>query len=444
MVVCKRDGFRPILTVCSVALLSGCVMPEMEGGNPLSMFRQAKSDTTAAPATQALSAHMEDGTQSEIITGLLNRRSVLGDGPYNQVANGVLAANSRAAEADLRAAKLRAEARANNWLPTLGPSLSLSSLGDFVTSLVVEQVLFDNGRKRAERDYAAADVEVAAVILAQDTNDRVLSGLELYLTAQDATAKAEVNAAALSKMERFEYVMSERVKGGVSSRVDLLVVQQKLNQMRSDMASDREAAAAALSELGAMTATPLDGVTGLSTLTDTNVEKTPLRVLKAQAESSRAIAEATAARAGLLPSLTASADLANDGAAGLGAATDNGIGFGTGASLKAAEAQKTAATARVRQVQEDANRALRSLEGELVSLQRQAAQSQSLADQAAVNYEIYAEQQRAGQRAVPDVVGIFETKVRTERSAVSHKYDIARVMLKIAALNGTLVNGEQI
>ncbi|WP_458790162.1 TolC family protein [Yoonia sp. MH D7] len=419
-------------------------MPEMEGGNPLSMFGQAKSDTTAAPATQALSAHMEDGTQSEIITGLLNRRSVLGDGPYTQVANGVLAANSRAAEADLRAAKLRAEARANNWLPTLGPSLSLSSLGDFVTSLVVEQVLFDNGRKRAERDYAAADVEVAAVILAQDTNDRVLSGLELYLTAQDATAKAEVNAAALSKMERFEYVMSERVKGGVSSRVDLLVVQQKLNQMRSDMASDREAAAAALSELGAMTATSLDGVTGLSTLTDTNVEKTPLRVLKAQAESSRAIAEATAARAGLLPSLTASADLANDGAAGLGAATDNGIGFGTGASLKAAEAQKTAATARVRQVQEDANRALRSLEGELVSLQRQAAQSQTLADQAAVNYEIYAEQQRAGQRAVPDVVGIFETKVRTERSAVSHKYDIARVMLKIAALNGTLVNGEQI
>jgi adhesin transport system outer membrane protein len=55
-----------------------------------------------------------------------------------------------------------------------------------------------------------------------------------------------------------------------------------------------------------------------------------------------------------------------------------------------------------------------------------------------------AEQQKAGQRAVPDVVGIFETKVRAEREAVGIKYEIARVMLKIAALNGTLVNGEQI
>ena len=53
--------------------------------------------------------------------------------------------------------------------------------------MVVEQVLFDNGRKKAERDYAAADVEVAAVTLAQDTNKRVLAGLELYISAQEAS-----------------------------------------------------------------------------------------------------------------------------------------------------------------------------------------------------------------------------------------------------------------
>lgn len=436
-----QNGLKSIATVCVFALLSGCAMPEMKLGNPLSMLGRTKSDTTPS---QALDAQMKNGQQSTIINGLLNRRSVLGDGAYAQVANAVLAANSRAAEADLRAAKLRAEARANNWLPTLGPSVSLSSLGTVVTSLVVDQVLFDNGRKKVERDYAAADVEVAAVTLAQDTNDRVLSALELYLSAQTATAKADVNAAALQKMERFEYVMSERVKGGVSSRVDLLVVQQKLNQMRSDMATDQEAAAAALSELGAMSAAPLAGVTGLSTLTDSNVDATPLAVLKAQAQSSRAIAEATAARAGFLPSLTAGGDISSGGGLGLSLGAANGFGFGTGAALRAADAQKAAAAARVGQVREDTNRALRALEGELVSLQRKAAQSQTLADQAAANYEIYAQQQRAGQRAVPDVVGIFETKVRTERAAVSLKYDIARVMLKIAARKGTLVNGEQI
>lgn len=416
-----------------LALLSGCI----GSGTGVDVSRNGTSTT-------ALDAQMENGSQSQIIENLLNRRSVLGSGAFSEVANAVLAANSRAAEADLRAAKLRVEARANNWLPTLGPSVSLTSLGAVVSAMVVEQVLFDNGRKKAERDYAAADVEVAAVTLAQDTNKRVLSGLELYLSAQEATARAGVNAAAMERMTHYEYVMSERVKGGVSSRVDLQIVQQKLNQMQSEMATDQETAAGALSELGAMTATPITGVTGLSPLNNGNVDRTPLTVMKAQAESTRMIAEATAARAGFLPGLTAGGSLGNGGGIGLSVSAENGLGFGTGASLQAIEEQKAAAAARVGQVQEDANRALRALEGELASLQRKDVQTQSLAAQAAANYEIYAEQQKAGQRAVPDVVGIFETKVRTERAAVGLKYEIARVVLKIAALNGTLVNGEQI
>ena len=397
----------------------------------------------ASPAS-ALDAQMENGSQSALIETLLNRRSVLGSGAFADVANAVLAANSRAAEAELRAAKLRAEARANNWLPSLGPSVSLTSLGALVSTMVVEQVLFDNGRKKAERDYAAADVEVAAVNLAQDTNKRVLSGLELYISAQQASARADVNAAAMAQMTHYEYVMSERVKGGVSARVELQIVQQKLNQMQADMASDQETAAGGLSELGAMTAVPITGVSGLSTLTDGNVDKTPLAVLKAQAESTRMVAEATAARAGFLPSLTAGGTVGNGVKLGLNIGAANGVGFGTSANLAAIEEQKAAAAARVGQVKEDANRSLRALEGELASLQRQEVQAQSLAAQAAANYAIYAEQQKAGQRAVPDVVGIFETKVRAEREAVGLKYEIARVQLKIAALSGTLVNGEQI
>ena len=414
--------------------------------SPVSMLGMSGPDGEAvsqAPAS-ALDAEMENGGQSEIIQNLLNRRSVLDNGPFAQVANAVLAANSRAAEADLRAAKLRAEARANNWLPSIGPNVSLTSLGAVVSTMVVEQVLFDNGRKKAERDYAAADVEVAAVTLAQDTNKRVLAGLELYISAQEASARANVNAAAMERMEHYAYVMSERVKGGVSSRVDAQILTQKLNQMQADMAFDQETAAGALSELSAMTATPITGVSGISTLNDGNVDRTPLTVMKAQAESTRMIAEATAARAGFLPSLTAGGTLGNGGGIGLSVGSDNGLSLGTGAALGAIEEQKAAAAARVGQVQENANRALRALEGELASLQRQETQAQSLATQASANFDIYSEQQKAGQRAVPGVVGIFETKVRAEREAVGIKYEIARVMLKIAALNGTLVNGEQI
>lgn len=428
----------------SVFALPACLPTDgISTAGPMALLGATGSDSTAAAPAQVLEVSQANGTESQIISGLLNRRSVLPSGPYAQVASGVLAANSRAAEADLRAAKLRSQARANNWLPTLGPTVSLTSLGDVVTGMVVDAVLFDNGKKKAERDYAAADVEVAAVTLAQDTNDRVRQGLELYLTAQQAMARADVNAAAMEKMERFEYIMSERVKGGVSGRVDLQIVQQKLNQMRADMASDREAAASAMSELSAMSASPVSGISGVSSLT-TELTAQPLSVMKAEAEATRAVAEATVARAGFLPGLTASGNLANGGSGGLTVGAENGLGFGLGANLEAIEQQRAAAQARVSQVQEDANRALRALEGELVSLQRQSAQAQTLAAQAAANYEIFAEQQRAGQRTVPEAVGIFETKVRTEREAAGLRFDVARVEIKIAALKGVLVNGDQI
>lgn len=398
----------------------------------------------SAPAA-ALDANLQDGTQSPIIEGLLNRRSVLGSGSFTQVSDAVLAANTRAAEADLRAATLRSEARASNWLPTIGPQVSLSSLGAVVTSMVVEQVLFDNGRKKAERDYAQADVEVAAVALAQDTNDRVLSALELYLDAQTSNARADVNQAALERMRRFEYVMSERVRGGVSSGVDHQIVRQKLEQMVSDMQSDREAAGSAMSELGAMSAVALSGLGGMSSVGTDGPGAQPLTVMKAQAEAERAEAEAIAARAGFLPSLTLSGNAGSGGSsAGLNVGSANGIGFGMGASLEATAAQQAAASARVGQVREDANRSLRALEGEIASLQRQATQAATLAQQASNNYEIFAEQQRAGHRSVPEVVGIFETKVRTEREAASLRFEVARMQLRRAAIMGTLVNGEQI
>lgn len=439
-----KDVFNRFGVLGGCLMLSACVGGDMDVTKAATsaLGFGASADAPAVAGTP-LQPQMQDGTSSPIIEGLLNRRSVLPSGPYSSVATAVLSANSRAAEADLRAAKLRAEARASNWLPTLGPNVSLTSLGSVVSSLVLDQVLFDNGRKRAERDYAKHDVEVAAVTLAQDSNDRVLSGLQLYLKAEQAQARAQVNAAAMTQMERYEYVMSERVKGGVSSRVDLQIVQQKLNQMRADMASDQEAAAAARSELAAMSAAPLSDVRGISAL-GTEHSAQPLAVMKARAEADRAIAEATAARAGLLPSLTASASAGGgETSAGLNLG-GAGLGFGTGANMAALEQQQQAAAARVGQVQEDANRSLRALEGELVSLQRQEVQAQTLATQAASNFDIYSAQQREGTRSVPEVVSIFETKVRTEREAAALQFDVARVALQIAAQRGVLVDGADI
>ena len=441
----QTTGITGLSALCVLMALGGCTAgPDGVSRSPFNALGLGKSDPAPAADAPALDPQTPDGTASEVIGGLLTRRSVLEDGAYTRVADAVLAANARAAEADLRAATLRAEARSKNWLPTLGPQVSLTSLGTVVASLVVEQVIFDNGRKKAERAYAKADVEVAAVALAQDTNDRVMDALTLYLAAQTAEARAAVNANAMAEMEHFAWVMDERVKGGVSNRVDQLVVQQKLNQMQADMSSDLEAAAAARSELAAMSAAPLDGVSGLSGLRP-ELTAAPLAVVKAEAEASRTVAEAKAARAGFLPGITAVGSVSDGNSdIGLTAGAEQGIGFGTGAALAAADQMAAGADARVAQVREDANRSLRALEGELASLRRQQAQADTLAAGADENYRIFAAQQKAGQRSVNDVVGVFETAVRLRRDAAALPFDVARVELRIAALRGVLVDGDKI
>jgi len=246
---------------------------------------------------KAQDARAKESAESVIISGLQTRRSLLpGGSAYDQVAGSVLAANSRAAESELRAARLRAVAASKNWLPSIGPSISLSSLGDLVANLIVEQVLFDNGRKKAERAYAKADVEVAAVNLSKDTNQRVFTALELYLKAQKAAQKSELSTKAFNDMSHFEYIMSERVRGGVSDRSDLVVLRQKLAEIRSEMASNNEARNTALAELDAMSVRSMQGVHGIPELSVNGLSSKPLGILLAEAEKERAVAEATMER----------------------------------------------------------------------------------------------------------------------------------------------------
>lgn len=400
----------------------------------------------AAVQPQAALAGGTGGKEgSALIDSLLRREAVLdARSPYGAVAGAVLAANSRAAEAELRSAKLRAEAASKNWLPTIGPALTLSSLGEVVASLVIDQVLFDNGRKKAERSFAKSDVEVAAVALAEDTNDRVYSALELYITAERGRAQAEAGSRAASRLGEFAWIMDQRVRGGVSNPADLQVVNQKLAEAENQRNSDLETARTAIAELNAMSLKPLGDVRGLASVANPKAVK-PLSVLKAEAERDRDIAEATINRAGFLPGVSAQGTVSKGGSgAAINVGAANGFGFGTKASLKAIEAAKEAAGRRVAQASEDQSRKMRRLEQNLISLKRQQKQGQGLLASANDNLSLFDRQYQAGQRPVMDVVRVYETKVATERDQIGLTYQIALVELQIAHLMGALVDGEDI
>ncbi|MEX1235056.1 MAG: TolC family protein [Roseovarius sp.] len=428
---------RRLALACACALgLAGCLGGG--GGNEVSRL------ATDAAGTSRLTPAEREAAASPVITALQARRSILPQGSsYAAVSDAVLAANSRTAEAELRAARLRATAASKNWLPQIGPSISLTSLSDVVTNIVLEQVLFDHGRLKAERAFAKADVEVAAVDLADDTNARVFTGLSLYLDAAEARERRALDARTLGDMTQFEWIMQQRVQGGVSDRSDLSVLGQKLGEIRLSLTSAEEAEQTALAELSAMAASPVDGIMGLADLPEIAPGARPLSVLRAMAEEDRSVAEARTERAGLLPGVTASGTVGsdNDGGINLGGGL---LGLGTGDSLRAIEMQKDAAARKTRQAEEDAARALRRLEQRILALDRQRGEAASLAAQARANLDLFQEQYDSGQRQVMDVVGVYETFAARESARVSLKYELARARLQSARLLGLLADGSRI
>lgn len=430
--------------LCVSALaITGC-MSDIKGdaAAPETVAMQASGSNTATPKpthSQKINA------QSAIIQGLMARRSVLpSGGPYSRVASAVLAANSRSAESELRAAQLRARAASKNWLPSVGPNISLTSLGSLVANLIVEQVIFDNGRKKGEREFAVADVEVAAVALAADTNERVATGLGLYVDAIEAREKHVLATRSAKDIGHFEWVMQQRVEGGVSDSSDLNVLRQKLLEIRAMQSASAEAASTAIAELNAMSVGDLSGVSGTSRIPVTATQAQPLSVTQAEAEKIRAIAAAKVDRAGQLPGLSAGGTVGEGGSVGLRIKTDTLLGLGTGDRLKAIEATKEAAGRRVAQASEDANRQLRKFEGQIASKERQAAEAATLTAQAKKNLDLFQQQYDAGQRQVMDVVGVYETFARQQENEVALKYEAIRLRLAMAELLGVLADGSKI
>ena len=433
------------LIVLAAFGLSGCMSGashEVIGSEAVEVSRLAG----VTPPPGALRSAREEGGTSVIIEDLMARQSVLpANSAFADVADAVLKAYARSSEADLLAARLRAQAAAKNWWPQVGPRVSLTSLSDVVAQLAVDMVLYDHGRKKAERAFARADVELAAVTLSEDVNARVETALGLYLDAAEGRERTALESSILKDMRHFEWVMNERVKGGVSDMSDLSVLRQKLGEINARLMAAQETEATALAELDAMSAGKLRDLRGLPDLRVGGFDARPLAILRAEAERDRDIAQATIDRAGLLPGLSAGGTL-GDGGSGISvnAGGDGLLGLGTGASLQAIDAARQGADRRVAQASEDASREVSRLESRLKALTRQVTEAGALAQQAKVNLDLFQAQYDAGQRQVMDVVGVYETFAARQSRQVELKYELAEARVLLASTLGLLADGSRI
>jgi adhesin transport system outer membrane protein len=416
-------------------MLAGCVAP---GGPGVSRSAPAEGLVASSPRLEG-----SGQVVSPVIEALGARASVLPAGSgYAAVAQAVVDSSRGVAEAELRVARLTAQARAKNWLPSLGPEVNLSSLSSIAASLVLDAALLDNGRRKAERDHAAADVEVAAVTLAEEMNERVFRGLDLYIERQRGAELAGITEQALAKMDEFERIVGLRVDGGLSDRSEQRIIAQKAAELRIALTDDRRTAATAADELNALAGRDLTGINGLAALPPDTGSPEPLAVLRARGEGARMKAEARIARAGTLPGLGASVALEEGGDLSpnlrLGGTP---FGAGTAATREALALTEEVADRKVAEAADEATRRLAAKANDIASLRaREAAQLAALR-QMEGNLSLFTEQYRAGGRSLLELVGQHESFAALRRECASLKYDIARMELDIARERGTLVSG---
>jgi outer membrane protein, adhesin transport system len=414
--------------LAALMLLSACMA---DRGDPLAQQAAVAGQTPVA---------VSDKT-AVLIADLQARKSVLpAGGPFDQVARAVLSASSGSDQAALRVAQLKSEARSKNWLPSIGPSVNLTSLGGLATSLLLDQPLFDNGGRKAQRAFAAADVEVAAVGLSVAMNQRVYNGLANYVNAERAKTQAAVSEKAAAKLSDFAAIMKKRVGGGISDLSEQRVIDQRMAEMQATVAGDRRAAEAAMAELAVLAGRPLAGVHGLDQIAPASSEA--LSVLRARSEGARSLAQSDMQLANMKFGIAASTGLGGDGAAP--ALRLTGMGMLNPGAKSGMEALRQTGDVVDRQNAEAAEAATRNivaLEQRKASLLSRQAQGAEVLRQTAANLELFTSQYKVGRRSLLELVGQYDAFARLQRDQASLAYDIALIELEIARDRGELVDG---
>jgi adhesin transport system outer membrane protein len=422
-------------------MLSGCM-----GDDVASRLGTDPSQPETGLTTDNGGALAENpGEGGQIIVDLRARQSVLPNGgAFDQIAAGVIATSSGAAAAELRIARLKAQARATNWLPSIGPSVNLTSLSGLVASILLETAIFDNGRKKAERDFAAADVELAAVSLAEELNTRVYDALLAYVTIQRAGVQAEIDRQALAQLSEFQRIMRVRVEGGLSDLSEQQIIDQQVAQMQATLASDQRTAEVGADELASLYGGPVTGLSGLDALPPDAAAPEPLAILRARGDAAQSVAEAQMMRADLLPGLSAQANVGQDGVdTGLVLGAGQMMGLGTSASLEALASAGDLAARQVAEASEKARRQIDGLQNDMQTLALREAQGAEVLAQTTGNLAMFTEQYKVGRRTLLELVSEHDRHARLSRDQAALRFEIVLKRLEIARTRGVLVDGAQ-
>jgi len=375
---------------------------------------------------------------------------------YDTIARSLSEQSPLASKASLEGQKLLGEGYNQNRLPQVSPTSSVDDDGDLIGRLIVEQVIFDNGRFKAGKKLLTADESRAFSDYLIEANEDIATGIDVYLRAVRLQRLLSASEKLALKYDDLHKIAIDRVSGGVGKRSESSLFEIRKLQTHAQSASVRAELQSAKTQLQTLTGkdsfsfVPQRFNFGPSreALAQDIFETAPA-ILRVKADVESRLAELEQAKANRLPALSFRGSLGAGTGLGLGAddqVNDARLGLSvsqplywgknlnTEAILKNIEAEEL----RVKRAKRDAKVEMAALDQQINALDGQLPNQQTLIDLAEKRADNFKTDFRAGAATMVEAISLLETLKTLQTQYIDMEHERLSAELQFARILGVL------
>jgi len=364
---------------------------------------------------------------------------------YDTIARSLSEQSPLASKASLEGQKLLGEGYNQNRLPQVSPTSSVDDDGDLIGRLIVEQVIFDNGRFKAGKKLLTADESRAFSDYLIEANEDIATGIDVYLRAVRLQRLLSASEKLALKYDDLHKIAIDRVSGGVGKRSESSLFEIRKLQTHAQSASVRAELQSAKTQLQTLTGkdsfsfVPQRFNFGPSreALAQDIFETAPA-ILRVKADVESRLAELEQAKANRLPALSFRGSLGAGTGLGLGADDQQPLYWGknlnTEAILKNIEAEEL----RVKRAKRDAKVEMAALDQQINALDGQLPNQQTLIDLAEKRADNFKTDFRAGAATMVEAISLLETLKTLQTQYIDMEHERLSAELQFARILGVL------
>lgn len=197
--------------------------------------------------TMTAQAAVQDLRADSLITKAIQTHPLVGSARANQ----------QATTEGINAAKL-------NLLPTPSVSSGYDRDNDFISQVSIRQPLWTGGKLTADVNQAIFDDKAATEYIYEQQNLVAKTTIDAWQSYIQAIAKQNVHSEALKELSEFEAMMQRRVGQGVSARIELDLVTNRILQEQTAYQAAGEQQRIAAARLEQIIGQPLSQISAMS------------------------------------------------------------------------------------------------------------------------------------------------------------------------------------